>query len=58
MGLFSQTSDEAVFDLRTLEAKLASGQITQKQYEQFLHALPNEEDNFDILNLEEKKLEN
>lgn len=43
------------FDLRTLDTKIARGEITQEQYDQFLKSLPDEEGNFEQVGEEESE---
>jgi hypothetical protein len=42
-----EKNSERSFDLRTLDAQLRRGDITQKEYDQFLNSLPNDEGNYD-----------
>jgi hypothetical protein len=38
---------EQSFDLRTLDSQLQRGIITQKEYEQYLKSLPDDEGNYE-----------
>ena len=48
---------EKAFDLRTLEYQLARGTISQKEYDQYLASLPDEEGNFEEVVIEEEPSE-
>lgn len=49
----SQDNSDRNFDLRTLEYLLARGSITQKEYESFLNRLPDEEGNYETVEIKE-----
>lgn len=42
-----EKSSERTFDIRTLDAQLQRGAITQKEYDQYLKSLPDEEGNYE-----------
>jgi hypothetical protein len=51
----SQNSSDRNFDLRTLEYLLARGSITQKEYESFLNHLPDDEGNYQTVEIQEEE---
>ena len=44
--------DERLFDQRVVERNIASGRITRKQYEEYLSALEDSEENQDVIESE------
>ena len=44
---------EQTFDLRTLEFQLHRGIITQKEYDQYLKSIPNDEGNYEEVVMQE-----
>ena len=51
----SQNNPDRNFDLRTLEYLLDRGTITQKEYDAFLKSLPDDEGNFEAVEIPEEE---
>lgn len=49
----AQNIDEKLLDRRTRERYLSKGLITQKDIEQHLKSIPNDEENFELATFEE-----
>jgi hypothetical protein len=48
-----EKNPERTFDIRTLDFQLQRGIITQKEYDQYLKTLPNDEGNLEEVVMEE-----
>ena len=48
-----EKNPERAFDLRTLEFQLQRGIISQKEYDQYLKSIPDEEGNYQEVVIEE-----
>ena len=50
----AKKNPEKFFDLRTIEHLISNGTIKQSEYDKHLKALPDDEGNYDLVNLEEE----
>jgi hypothetical protein len=54
MKMTTKKHEDRIYDLRTLEFSLANGKMRPTDYEKYLKSLPDEEGNFDIVDIEEE----
>lgn len=52
MSANQENEKYVLFDVRTLDIHLASGQLKAKQYQDFLKSLPDEKDNCETISFE------
>ena len=50
----AKKNPERLFDLRTIEHLISNGAIKQSEYDKHLKSLPDDEGNYDLVNLEEE----
>jgi hypothetical protein len=52
-----EKNPERTFDIRTLDFQLQRGIISQKEYDQYLKSLPNDDGNFEEVVIKEDSFE-
>lgn len=53
MSMTQEKKSDQAYDLRTLDFQVRRGTITQKEYDQYLKSLPDDEGNFEEVIMKE-----